>query len=305
MDPLTQIIEMIRPTALKWKNIRGFGDWALQFPDDDGFIFGIVTVGSCSITLPSGATTTLSRGDYLLMREPKAWMTSYGTSGEEYKFSSIYVDRMSTVEVGDKNQRETTRVMAGHFDFETANGRLLGDMLEPVVIIRAETGTALRLRMLLEMIDTEAMSTHLGQYAVVQRLLELMLLEAIRIESHMKSVRGMHGLLAAMSDKQLGRAISALHKDVGANWTVSALATEAGLSRSVFAERFRLAVGVGPIEYLQRWRITVAQDQLRHTQKHIDQIALECGYGSASAFSMAFRRIIGTSPRSFRLAKGE
>lgn len=301
MDPLTRIVELLRPSALKWKNIRGYGEWSLDFADDEGFVFGIITAGSCTITLPGEPATALKRGDYILMTAPRAWTMAHGDgSMPAIHFDDIYNDRLSTVQVGDVHQPETARIMAGHFEFDTVNVKLLRDIIARVIIIRADTAIASRLRMLLEMIDAEAMAEDMGQFAILQRLLEVMLLETLRVEGQGLYERGRRGILAALSDPHVGPALRALHNDVRAPWKVETLAQAAGMSRSVFAERFRRLLDMGPIEYLQHWRMAIAQDRLRYSRASIAEIAYDSGYSSNSAFTIAFGRVVGKAPGEFR-----
>jgi AraC-like DNA-binding protein len=90
-----------------------------------------------------------------------------------------------------------------------------------------------------------------------------------------------------------------MHRDVTHDWTVSILARLCGVSRSTLAVRFREIVGMGPIEYLQRWRMALAKDELRRGTKSIGEIALAIGFQSSSAFSTAFTRAVGCSPKRF------
>jgi AraC-like DNA-binding protein len=93
-----------------------------------------------------------------------------------------------------------------------------------------------------------------------------------------------------------------MHAGVGSGWTVAGLAKRAGMSRSAFAARFSETLGCAPMEYLSRWRMTLAQDALSRGGKPLDRLAEEIGYESASAFSTAFRRRIGCSPGAFARA---
>ncbi|WP_312015939.1 helix-turn-helix transcriptional regulator [Bradyrhizobium sp. JYMT SZCCT0428] len=106
-------------------------------------------------------------------------------------------------------------------------------------------------------------------------------------------------MLAGLRDPALAGVLRALHSDVRAGWTVADLAKLAGMSRSAFAARFSETLGCAPMEYLSRWRMTLAQDALSRGGKSLDRLAEEMGYESASAFSTAFRRRVGCSPGTF------
>jgi AraC-like DNA-binding protein len=112
------------------------------------------------------------------------------------------------------------------------------------------------------------------------------------------------GWLFALADKQLAAAITAMHEEPGAAWTVQSLAARAGMSRTTFTLKFKESVGAPPMEYLTRWRMTLAGDRLRNSSDPICEIARTIGYDSQSAFSFAFKRVMKCSPRQYGRAGG-
>ena len=125
-----------------------------------------------------------------------------------------------------------------------------------------------------------------------------MLLQALRLHLAERS-GGSVGWLFALADKHMGAAIAAIHEAPAHRWTLQALAERAGMSRSSFALRFKETVGKSPMEYLTRWRMMLAGDRLMHSSDPISAIAHSLGYESESAFSTAFRRVMGCSPRQY------
>jgi AraC-like DNA-binding protein len=111
--------------------------------------------------------------------------------------------------------------------------------------------------------------------------------------------RGGVGWLFALADKQMGAAIGAIHADPARRWSLSELAAHAGMSRSSFALKFKQTVGSAPMDYLTRWRMLLAGDRLAHSGDPISVIALSLGYESESAFSTAFKRVMGQAPRRY------
>lgn len=106
-------------------------------------------------------------------------------------------------------------------------------------------------------------------------------------------------LLGALSDKQMSAAITSMHDEPAHDWTVEELGQRAGMSRSIFALKFKQKVGVSPMEYLTRWRMLLAGDRIANTSDSISEIAQSLGYESASAFAKAFKKIMGCSPRQY------
>lgn len=138
-----------------------------------------------------------------------------------------------------------------------------------------------------------------GVQETLARLSQLLFVEAVRDQIERLAPEAT-GWLAALRDPPLARALSALHGRVGHAWTTEALADEALLSRSTFAERFARTLGVPPMTYLTRWRMLSAARRLRESPASIARIAAEVGYESESTFSRAFAREMGMPPGRFR-----
>jgi AraC-like DNA-binding protein len=124
------------------------------------------------------------------------------------------------------------------------------------------------------------------------------LVRALRLHLEAHVEKGV-GWLFAIADKQLCSAMNAMHEQPAYRWTLKTLAERAGMSRTTFALRFRETVGSSPMEYLTRWRMLLAGDRLKKTNESVSRIAVMLGYESESAFSKAFRRTMGCSPRQY------
>jgi len=148
---------------------------------------------------------------------------------------------------------------------------------------------------LLAALGDEAVEDRPGRSLVLDHLLAVMLVEALRYRPAGIGEAG-RGLLAGLADPKIGRALRMMHADTKQPWTLAALAREVGMSRSAFASRFAQIVGVPPIEYLANWRMTLAKGALAASQVAMTEIAEMAGYQSVSAFSTAFKRETGLSP---------
>ncbi len=185
--------------------------------------------------------------------------------------------------------------MAGNFKFAPANRDLISTLMLPIVRVRGNETEAGRLGALLAALGEEALADRPGRSLVLDRLLEVMLIEALRYRPPEIGSEG-RGLLAGLADPKIGRALRIMHADTKRPWTLVALAREVGMSRSAFASRFTEIVGVPPIEYLANWRMTLAKSALASSEVPMTDIAEMAGYQSVSAFSTAFKRETGLSP---------
>ena len=137
-----------------------------------------------------------------------------------------------------------------------------------------------------------------GGSLIVQHLAHMILVQALRLHLADGARAGV-GWLFALADKQMSAAMTAMHDDPARRWTLQELAARAGMSRSTFALRFKETVGTSPMEYLAQWRMLLAGDRLENSRDPISLIAPSLGYESEAAFSTAFKRLMGCSPRQY------
>ncbi len=179
---------------------------------------------------------------------------------------------------------------------ERKAGTLLGE-LPPLIHLRDGDDRA-AMRWCIAQLITEMRDGRPGGTLAARHLAHLMLLQAFRI--HLSRQAGHRiGLLYALADPHLCRAIESMHGDPAHRWTLAALAARAALSRSIFAQRFRERDGDTPIAYLARWRMTLAKDRLAEGRDTVQTIAHALGYDSENAFNTEFRRVVGCSPRRY------
>lgn len=151
----------------------------------------------------------------------------------------------------------------------------------------------------LALLFEEAFTQRCGRSALVNRLFEVVMIQVLRQLMETGDVKG--GMLAGLSHPRLRNAIVAMHEAPANDWTLDALANAAGMSRTVFANSFRDALGMTPGQYLQGWRVGLAQQALRNG-KPLKVVASDVGYGSEAALSRAFKAQLGASPREWKKA---
>ena len=176
----------------------------------------------------------------------------------------------------------------------SAGDRLL-DMLPDLTVVPAEPRT----RGPLELLSAEAERDEPGQDAVLNRLLDLVVVVALRSWGASDEAE-LPTWLSAVTDPYIGAALGMLHAEPQRRWTTAALANEVGMSRAAFSARFTALVGEPPMGYLTGWRMTLAADLLWDTDATVAAVAHEVGYENAFAFSTAFKRVHGHSPRAWR-----
>lgn len=304
MDPLGQTVALLRPKALLWKQMQANGNWAVRFPASAGVVFCFVASGRCDFQSEDQLPRTLEQGDFLLLSRPPAWRLSYETDAGRPTVERDYAPGPAAAErghgrfVGDASRPAEVEILGGRFGFDPTNADLLAGLVPRRAEILSRDPAAPHLHHLLALIRDESISERAGQALVLERLLEVLLVEAIR-RAPADEGAVQPGLLAGLADPHLARALRALHADPRRPWTVERAARLAGLSRSVFAERFAAVVGVSPMDYLLRLRMALAKERLRFGRAPIAEVAAACGYRSVSAFSTAFRRVVGAAPGAF------
>jgi AraC-like DNA-binding protein len=184
------------------------------------------------------------------------------------------------------------QLLVGYCLFGTPDAALLVSLLPQFVHVRGEK----RLATLVRLVGEESRELRPARDVILERLLEVLLIEALRSTA---GTAASPGLLRGLADGRLAVAIRRMHESPTEPWTVAQLAKEAALSRSAFFERFSRAVGVAPMEYLLAWRMALAKNLLRRNEGGVAKVAERVGYSSASAFSVAFTRHVGLSPTRY------
>ena len=293
LDPLSQIIGILKPQAVFWRVIEAHDAWTIAFRPTNVVVFGQIIEGVCHVEREDGISFDLEAGDFLLMAAPPNWTMAAFGGGSAVDFNTFVED--PGLLLSPAHTTQVTRFMAGNFKFEAANRDLISTLMLPIVRVRGNEIPADRLGALLAALGDEALADRPGRSLVLNRLLEVILIEALRYRPADISTGG-RGLLAGLADPKIGRALRIMHADARQPWTLAALAREVGMSRSALASRFAQIVGVPPIEYLANWRMTLAKSALESSEAPMTDIAEMAGYQSVSAFSTAFKRETGLSP---------
>ncbi|MFF0470501.1 AraC family transcriptional regulator [Micromonospora zamorensis] len=190
-----------------------------------------------------------------------------------------------------------TMLLTGTYTMRGEVSQRLLSALPPLLVVAGHSWDS----PLVPLLAAEIVKDDPGQEAVLDRLLDLLLIAALR-EWFARPAAKAPGWYRAHSDPIVGRALQMLHNNPAQPWTVASLAARTGVSRAALARRFTALVGEPPMSYLTEWRLALAADLLREPGATVGAVARHVGYGSSFALSTAFKRIRGVSPREHRLA---
>lgn len=296
MDPLSDVLTLLKPQRRGSGAIDFGGDWRVQFPAQGGVRCYAVGRGECWINVEgSGEPTHLVRDACVLLASGRPFRIGSAPKAETIAATDPALfarDAISTVNGGG-----ACVLIGGHFVLDDAHERLLSSALPPFVVVR-DQGQRDALGAALKSLWIELETPQPGGRLVIEHLNHMMLIFVLRLYARSEAQRPT-GWLSALADKRIAKALAAVHSSPGKLWTLQALAGEAGMSRTVFAECFKALVGATPMSYLNEWRMMTAAFHLREFDVPVGQVAHAVGYGSGTAFSTAFRRAFGVSPSDY------
>jgi AraC-like DNA-binding protein len=295
-DPLSEVIALLRPRAVSSKRISGAGRWGVRYSDYGEPSFCTVLEGSCRLAVDGHPAITLEAGDFVLLpATPGFSLSGFESVPLEHVDPKVTLHPTDEVRHGTPDGHPDVRLLGGWFVFDSLDASLLESLLPAVIHLRR----AERLSVLVRLVGEESSEQRSGRDLVLTRLVEVLLIEALRATPGEDAPPG---LLRGLADARLAPAIRRMHGHVAHRWTVTQLAQTAALSRSAFCERFARTVGLPPMEYLLAWRMALAKDLLRRRELALAEVADRVGYGSASAFSTAFSRYVGQPPGRYARA---
>jgi AraC-like DNA-binding protein len=298
-DPLGEALHILRMNGAFYARSELTTPWGLTMPAMPGNLwFHVATTGSYQLEVEGGEVRTLAAGDlalvphgegHVLRSEPGAPAPGILDLDRE-----VISERYEVLHHGGGGASATLICGAVRFDHPAA--RQLVQSLPPIIHVEAAgawmEGT-------LRLMAAEASELRPGGEAVITRLGDILVIQAIRswIET---DPAARTGWLGALQDRQIGRALTLVHREPARDWTVAALAGEVAMSRSAFAARFTELVGEPAMAYVARWRMHLALSALREEGATVGELADRLGYRSEAAFSRAFKRIVGVAPGAAR-----
>ena len=284
----------MKPRAYATGGLTAGGQWSVSFPAHKFVKCYSVVTGECWLMIEQYDPVHLRTGSCLLLPRGRPFVLASDpllppSNTWEVLSGGAKCNGMLAISPG-----EDFFLLGTHFELQ-GDSRFLLDLLPPVVRLENESQReSLRWaveRMLREMRDPQPGSTLIAQQVAYTLLIEA-LRKFLADETHRSA-----GWLFALADSRMRTALSCLHGNPAHAWTLEELARTVGMSRTAFAQTFKTTVGKSPMGYLTQWRMTLAAKRMEDTGEPISSIAPTLGYQSESAFSAAFKRHWGTSPR--------
>ncbi len=299
MDPLSDVLSVLKVRSYAARDFAIGGDWSFRFGPHRGIKL-LATITGKALLLVNGMEQAfvMKAGDCLLLPGGRSFQVASDLNlppqdGEQA------LEHLEFAKQTEDNRVSDCRAFTGHFELEGDSADLLLDLLPPIVHVRGEQDKR-TLRWCLERTTEELRHSLPGHALIAQQMALTMLVQVLRGYLYAEATEK-PGWLFALGNAQISRSLSAIHKSPSHSWTLASLAKEAGISRTKFAVEFRRLVGLAPIEYLTRWRMTLAKDRLLTSSQPLATIAAAAGYSSESSFSLAFTRVVGASPRRYVL----
>jgi len=302
MDPLSDVLSLLKPRSYVSAGFDAGGAWSIQFPALHKFIKCYAVVSGQGWMSVDGVAdpVCLTAGECFVLPSGRPFRLASNMSLTPVDANTVFPPAQEGGVV-TLNGGGDFFLVGSRFAVSGDHAGMLLGLLPPIVHIRKESDQA-ALRWSVERMMQELRERQPGGALIAQHLAHMMLVQALRLYLADEASSAV-GWFFALADKQVSAAISAIHADPAYRWTLPALAERAGMSRSSFAQRFKEKVGEAPMEYVTRWRMLLAGDRLSNSSDPVSVIALSLGYESESAFSTAFKRVMGCSPRQY--SRGE
>jgi AraC-like DNA-binding protein len=300
-DPITAILRLAEIESVMSGGFTAGGDWAVRFPPPDKLKFFAVARGSCVLRLEGEAEDVpMAEGDVVLLAAPRRFILASNPdlpARDAHEFEWLGPQRLVAI-----NDRTDTLQIGGHVRVHPAYEAMLTAALPAWMRIDAAAPEAATMRWLIDRMVQESRDGLPGAGLAQAQLAHLLFVQILRAQMASGDILP-PGWLRAAADPRLGAVLRQIHADPGRNWRLDELARAAAMSRTVFAAHFRRVAGTAPLAYLTEWRMRLACQALQRGSIPVATLARDLGYASESAFSHAFKRVVGVSPARYAPAE--
>ena len=293
MDLLNEVLKSLRLRSQVFLHARFCNRWVVDIePLNLQVSFHVIAHGNCWIRTPdSKSLVELNERDLVVcLRNPPHFVTP----DSEYPDKDI----PRNTPASDEIKGQSTTLICGKCEFLQYYWNPILDACPNIMVIPTKDSTETNLGSVINLMISEAENKNTNSNAVIDRLSDILLIEAIR--THILLNDYDYGFFAALNDPRICKALTSFHNAPEKNWSIQTLSKEAAMSRSAFSDHFKHMLGMSPMEYLTGWRMQHGYDTLVTSNKTISQISEECGYQSEPAFRKAFKKQFGIGPGAVR-----
>jgi AraC-like DNA-binding protein len=295
-DPISEVLRLADVESVVSGGFAAGGDWALRFPPPDKLKFFAALRGGCWLGVDGDEAVRMEAGDVVLLVAARGFVLASDLALPPLEAREVFAGRTSPiVSVGEGDE---VLQIGGHVRLHPTYAPMLQEALPPVIHVQGSAPEAPTMRWILDRMVEESAGDLPGSGVARTQLAHLLFVQILR--AYLSAGGPLQaGWLRAAADPRLSVALRMIHGEPGKAWRLDQLASAAAMSRTVFASQFKAAAGVAPLAYLARWRMRLAERALRQGDVPVVVLARDLGYASESAFSHAFKRIVGVSPSRY------
>jgi AraC family transcriptional activator of mtrCDE len=289
-DALSAVLSHLKLSAEVYKDGDYCGTWAVDTSGSRRIPFHLIGRGEAWLHVDDQPAQLLSPGDLVLFPHDGRHIVANSSQRPPAHLINANVDA---------DHGPATNMICGFFEFQNRAVWPLLDTLAPAIVMDlSDRRTSSAIRGLIDLMIAELQTRSPGFYVVIDHLAYLLFVQVLRQQIQLGKIDS--GLLGALFDPKISRALKAIHNHPDQRWTLQSLAGEAAMGRSSFAQRFNTLAGVPPMQYLTAWRMQQAKSLLETTRHSMAHIAGQCGYESEAAFRKAFKKTMGIPPGEVR-----
>ncbi|WP_281560595.1 AraC family transcriptional regulator [Thalassomonas sp. RHCl1] len=303
-DIVSEIFSELRLNSHLYFTTEFKGDFGVDIPNEKRLVrFHYVKAGSCYITVPNEGEFHLSKGDLIIIpnglaQSIKAKPTSLCKPLMDVIQKNGLDENCLKLSVG--TEHNTTELLCGYCQYdEDIDHPILSNLSSVLFATKTQACISEETKAALTFLGTEISSGKAGIAGILSRLLEIIFIQSFRESEYTKN----SPFLNALRDNKIKKSLSLIHENYQQNWTISSIASEVGMSRARFADKFSKLVGITPIAYLNKWRLMKSRGLLENTPISLELISDRCGFSNASTFSRRFKGEFDITPSAYRKSK--
>lgn len=313
MDALSEAMSLLRINGALLVETQLSGQWCYQslrpealrgdrLPGHGVLAFHLVVEGTCVASIPGQPPVQTSAGELLLVPQAEQHILASSMSAfETLQPREVRCDAMRSIwDELERSGLASTRLICGYLSCSGDDAIAAFAQLPNLIRVRGSEHFSKWMPAAITHCTQTLAAQRPASTLIAEKILEIVLLQALRHQFDASDVRSSHSPPLAVKDRYLQRALALVHGNPRRPWTIDELSEQVGLTRAAMVASFVRHLGEPPKQYLARWRLAWAAEALRASPDTAAQIAIDAGYKSEAAFSRAFQRVYGLSPATWR-----